>query len=715
VRLKAVAASELHYTRPRQRFRILTESAADINPGSTLKASKRTEFSGRIESTRPCGTLDGVKIYGLFLCSFLVPATVFADDASPALASRRNVYLITIDTLRSDHVGCYGYERIQTPAMDQLAKEGIRFAQAFTPSPITNTSHVSILTGLLPTSHGVSDFGVPLAAAHPTLPELLQKQGYRTAAFIGAVILDSKTLAPGLDRGFEFYDNFSQQPPTKSRWGRLERRGMEVVQHAEDWLDSHIKAEPHFVWVHLYDPHDPYEPPPPYSEKYRDRLYDGEIAYADSALGHFLTYLKKKNWYDGALIILVGDHGEGLGEHGEDTHGIFLYDSTTHVPLLVKLPEEKEAGKVVAGQVRTIDVMPTVLDLLTIAAAPGLDGTSLLHIIFGSEAPRTALGETDYPVRFGWAPLRSIRREGFKFIEAPRPELFDLESDPGETRNRYVPWDPLSQKLRKILSELRAKSPSTGERSAGAVGAGTVSELRALGYLDASDERSSTDVPEPSLLPDPKDKVEQQNLLHAAMLAAEDGRPADARASLQKLLEVEHDYPIALRQLGQLEMDSGNYAKAAQSLKRLCEVRPGDAVAALDYARALNLNGNLLGARAALQKSLKLKPNQLDARLLLGRVDLSSNEYKSAEDEFESALLLKPASEEGQIGLAKALLGQKKFADAVGLLEASTSSGTTNAELFELLAQAYRATGKTAPAKNAEEQAERLRSVNGPH
>jgi choline-sulfatase len=656
-----------------------------------------------------------VKICGLFFCCFLIPATVWADDASPALASQRNVYLITIDTLRSDHVGCYGYERIETPAMDQLAKEGIRFAQAFTPSPITNTSHASILTGLLPSSHGVSDFGVPLTAAHPTLPELLQKQGYRTAAFIGAVILDSKTLAPGLDRGFEFYDNFPEQPQTKSRWGRLERRAMDVVQHAEDWLDTHIKAEPHFVWVHLYDPHDPYEPPPPYSGKYQDRLYDGEIAYTDSALGHFLAFLKKKNWYDGALIILVGDHGEGLGEHGEDTHGIFLYDSTTHVPLLLKLPEEKEARKVVGGQVRTIDVMPTVLDLLAVAAAPRLDGTSLRPVIFGGEPPRTALGETDYPLRFGWAPLRSIRLEGFKFIEAPRPELYDLQSDPGETRNRYVPWDATAQRLRKMLSERRAKSPFGGERSAGAVAASTVSELRALGYLDASDERSSTDVPEPSLLPDPKDKIEQQNLLHVAMMAAEDGRTAEARAYLQKLLEVERDYPIALRQLGQLEMDSGNYAKAAQSLKRLCEVRPGDAVAAFGYARALNLTGNLPGARAALQKSLKLNPSQLDARLLLGQVDLSSNEYKSAEDEFESALLLKPASEEGQIGLAKALLGEKKFADAVGLLEASTNSGTTNAELFEILAQAYRAAGKTASANNAEEQAQRLRSTKGPH
>src|SRR5262250_1533308 len=207
-----------------------------------------------------------------------------------------DVFLVTIDTLRADHVHCYGYDSVRTPAMDDLAKHGIRFAQAFTPSPITNTSHTSILTGLLPSSHGVSDFGVPLTSNHATLAEILNKEGYRTAAFIGSVILDSRTLAPGLDRGFEFYDNFPEKTETKSRWGRLERRGMDVVTRAVTWLNSHDAAS-HFVWVHLYDPHDPYEPPPPYSDVYKDRLYDGEIAYADSALGHFVMYLKKRSWY----------------------------------------------------------------------------------------------------------------------------------------------------------------------------------------------------------------------------------------------------------------------------------------------------------------------------------------------------------------------------------------------------------------------------------
>jgi arylsulfatase A-like enzyme len=214
--------------------------------------------------------------------------------AAPPARKSPDVYLVTIDTLRADHVHCYGNQSFPTPALDSLAADGIRFENAFTPSPITNTSHTTILTGLLPSHHGVNDFAVPLASTHTTWAELLKSKGYHTAAFIGAVILDSKSLAPGLDRGFDYYDNFPEHAPTKSRWDRVERRGMEVVQHAETWLAAH-PAGPHFVWVHLYDPHDPYEPPAPYSTEYQDDLYDGEIAYADSAFGQ-LRCIFEKAW-----------------------------------------------------------------------------------------------------------------------------------------------------------------------------------------------------------------------------------------------------------------------------------------------------------------------------------------------------------------------------------------------------------------------------------
>jgi Tfp pilus assembly protein PilF len=458
-----------------------------------------------------------------------------------------------------------------------------------------------------------------------------------------------------LDRGFDFYDNFPERSPTKSRRDRVERRGMVVVQHAETWLSAHPNGA-HFVWVHLYDPHDPYEPPAPYSQIYKDHLYDGEIAYADSALGNFVGYLKKHGLYEDSVIVVVGDHGEGLGEHHEDTHGIFLYDSTTHVPLIVKLPTVHEEGKarVVDAQVRTTDILPTVLDLL---GAPGLqtkEGESLKAYFTGTEAAaRTAFGETDYPLRFGWAPLRSVRTEGFKFIEAPRPEFYELHSDPGELNNKYEPWSAQVQKFRGMLAALQTKKP-TPESSKSAVGEGTINELKALGYLGPADAGSATNVPEPSLLPDPKDKIEEQNLLHAAMIASEDGRPAEAHQALEKVLELNPKSATALRDLGELELKAGDDAKAAQHLKKALEARPDDARAAFHEGQALEKIHDLTGARDALETSLRRQPGQFQARLLLGQVYLGLKDAKAAEDQFEAALLLQSNSVEAQRGLEQA-------------------------------------------------------------
>jgi choline-sulfatase len=607
-----------------------------------------------------------------------------AASSAPTKTPPPDIFLITIDTLRADHVHCYGYARVATPALDALAKDGVRFAQAFTPSPITNTSHASILTGLLPGSHGVTDFGVPLSAAHPTVAELLKAQNYHTAAFIGAVILDSKSLAPGFDRGFDYYDNFPEHSSTKSRWGRLERRGMDVVEHAENWLNKH-PAGPHFMWVHLYDPHDPYEPPAPYSRIYKDHLYDGEIAYADSALAHFITYLKRSGMYGNSVIVAVGDHGEGLGQHQEDTHGIFLYDSTTHVPLLVKLPGGRSAGTVIPAQVRTLDIMPTLLELASASAPQKKDGDSLEPYFDGkSEAARPAFGETDYPLRFGWAPLRSVRSDSFKFIEAPRPELYDLPLDPAEMSNKFEPQDARVLKSRAMLAETRSK------------------EAQAQGSASAA--------PEASPLPDPKDKIEEQNLLHAAMIAAEDNRPADARKTLEKVIALDPKSPTALRQLGELELQAGDYAQAAHHFKGAAEIRPDDVAALFHEGQALEKTRDLGGARDALEASLKLVPGQFEARLLLGQVYLGLQDPAAAEDEFEAALLLQSGSVEAQLGLAEAQITKGNFAEAAQSLEALSKEQAKNARVFDLLAKAYSGLGKKAEAQQAATRAKLLSS-----
>ncbi len=610
----------------------------------------------------------------LLLGTGLFASSAFAQAAAARKPSP-DVFLITIDTLRADHVGCYGYKQIETPTIDALAADGVRFTEAFTHSPITNTSHTTILTGLLPSVHGVTDFGVPLGAQHATWAELLKQRGYHTAAFIGAVILDSNTLAPGLDRGFDFYDNFPAKSETKERWGRLERRGMTVVEHAETWLDTH-RTGPRFVWVHLYDPHDPYEPPPPYSEKYKGRLYDGEIAYADSALAHFIATLKRAGAYENAIIVLVGDHGEGLGEHGEETHGLFLYDSTLHVPLILKMPRAAQRGLVIDSQVRTTDILPTVLALTNIPAPGELNGTSLLPVINGEDKSEHALfGETDYPLRWGWAPLRALRADNMKLIEAPRPELYLLDSDPGELKNMY------------------------------AADAGQVTAMR------AKMTKWTSQVPPVNAaknLPDPKDEVGMQNLLHRAMLAYDDNRHKDAREYLTKALELEPNSSTALRQLGELELADGEYTQAAAHLKRAVEVRGDDATAAFELGQAFDKAGDLAGARDALETSLKLSPSQVSARLLLGRVYLRLKDPKNAEDQFEAAQLVDANSSEARLGLAEAQIEQSKFADALPDLEALVKDSPRNAEALQLLARAYRGAGREQDAKQAEERAAAL-------
>jgi len=647
----------------------------------------------------------------LAVCTARPSGRYRADVLSAAPGS--DVFLITIDTLRADHVGCYGDRNIQTPALDHLAADGIRFANAFTPSPITDSSHASILTGLIPSRHGVRDFGMPLAPGVPTLAEVLKARGYSTAAFIGSVILDSRGLAPGFDRGFDYYDNFpANLPKSAPRYVRLERRGMEVEQRAEAWIRTH-RTQPQFVWVHFYDPHDPYDPPPPYSTQYAGRLYDGEIAYADAALGRLVEFLKSQNRYDSSTLMVVGDHGEGLGDHGEQTHGIFLYDSTTHVPLIVKLPRggsEVSAapnpigGLVVSAQVRTIDIFPTVLDLEGIEPPKPVDGASLRPLWAETSAAgakpaaspsaaaknRLAFGETDYPLGFGWAPLRSVRAPDAKYIEAPHTEFYDLVTDPGEAHNLYEPWNPQVQRLRALLADLRKPSEpaAAAAAQASAVDATTLADLKALGYLGSNP--GSTSAPEPSLLPDPKDKIQVFNLIHSSMLAGEDGRAAEARRDLESALSLDPQSGVVLAQLGELELEQGDPARAAGLLARAIRVRPTDSTAALDEARARYATRDLAGARAVLEAHESILTGNYDARCLLGKIDVELKEWEKAEDPLQAAIILDPNRAEAYIELARVYLALQKPAEALTELQQAKRLDPHSSEVSQLISEAAR-------------------------
>ncbi len=647
--------------------------------------------------------------------------------------SRSDVFLITIDTLRADHVGCYGNRDIQTPTLDSLANDGIRFANAFTPSPITNTSHASILTGLLPSAHGVMHFGMPIAPGTRTLAQIMKEHGYATAAFIGAFILDSRALAPGFDRGFDYYDNFPANLPKKaSRYVRVERRGMDVVHRAEKWLLKHTGTQRKFMWVHLYDPHDPYDPPPPYNREYAGRLYDGEIAYADSALGQFVAFLKKQGIYDHSVILVVGDHGEGVGEHGEQTHGIFLYDATTHVPLILKLPRLLSAGNtrptnpsglVLAAQVRTVDILPTVLELEGINFSDHLDGASLRPLWSSQAIPvahhdaaaakasafaeRVALGETDYPIRFGWAPLKSVRAGGLKYIEAPRPEFYDLRADPHETQNLYEPWNEDVQRLRGMVAELRKRSVNTCAEAAG-VSRQTLDQLKALGYLGNSPGSTTASVP--SLLPDPKDKIEAHNFIHSAMIAGEEGDAKAARQALESALSVDSKSAVALAQLGELELEQGNYKRAADLLARSRQIRPEDPTTALDEGRARYASGDLAGARDALEASLLIASGQFDARYLLGKVYAGLKDWDKAQDQLEAAIFLNPNKPEARVELARVLLAQNHPAEALQQTRQAAHLSPRSPEIFDLMSQAYLQEGEKAEAQQAAGRAKMLKS-----
>jgi len=474
-------------------------------------------------------------------------------------------------------------------------------------------------------------------------------------------------------------------------------------------MNTH-RQPPRFVWVHLYDPHDPYEPPPPYSQIYKGRLYDGEIAYADEALGDFLAYLKRHDRYRNSLIIVVGDHGEGLGEHGEETHGIFLYNSTTHVPLIVKSPAGASNGKVVDADVETTDILPAVLDLLHIARPSTLNGPSLTPYLAEDKSQRQAIfAETDYPLRFGWAPLRAVRESGFKLIEAPRPELYDMSADPHELKNEYEPWNPNVLQLRQTLASSALNKPAFSSSKA-VTSAATLSELRALGYLGKSDEGTKTNVPELSLLPDPKDKIEEQNLMHAAMMLVEENRLAEARPLFEKVIALDSGAADAWRQLAEIELRNGEYRKAADALDRAQKANPGDASTAFDKSRVFEKLGDFAGARDSLLLAIKLAPGELNARLELADVYEKSGDRAAAEDQLEGAHLLDPANRDAALGLAKAYLANKSYADTIQLLRPWSQGKTANASALRMLAEAYAGLGNKAEADRAIRKAKAMES-----
>ncbi|MCP5113163.1 MAG: sulfatase-like hydrolase/transferase, partial [bacterium] len=352
-------------------------------------------------------------------------------EAAPGALAGYNVLVITTDTTRADHIGCYGNLGVKTPVIDQLAKDGILFAEAITPSPSTLPAHTSLLTGLFPHHHGVRANGTfKVAEEVTTLAERFRALGYRTGGFISAYVLDSQF---GLDQGFETYhDDLTKG--TKHATHMFRERAAELTNEpAIEWLKA-SQAEPFFMWIHYFDPHAVYLAPEPFRTEYKDNPYNGEIAYADSQIGALLASLEQMGVRDKTLVIYTSDHGEGFGEHGEKTHSLLVHDATVHVPMILNAPQGLPGGKVVRREVSLVDVAPTVLSLLGEPATGEMDGIDLTRPPAPGE--RGVVIETIASMTLhGWAPLIGIRRSDYKYIQAPRPELYDLEDDPRELEN----------------------------------------------------------------------------------------------------------------------------------------------------------------------------------------------------------------------------------------------------------------------------------------
>jgi choline-sulfatase len=413
-----------------------------------------------------------------------------------------NVLIITLDTTRADALPAYGGTNLETPALDRLAREGVVFEQATSSVPLTLPAHCSLFTGLLPTHHAVRDNADPaLSDAQTTLSEILRGGGFDTAAFVGSAVVGNER---GLRQGFDMYSD----PHAPDSSARARRPANVVVDQAIEWI-AHRDSR-FFAWIHLYDAHAPYAPPEPYRTMYEDVPYLGAIAFVDAQIARVLTALDWRALLDRTLIVVVGDHGESLGDHGEDAHGIFLYQSTVRVPLVVRLPGF--SPRRVEDVTRLIDVMPTVLDALGLPS-PSMDGVSLLPLMRNeaSHLDLEAYSESLYPGRFGWSALRSLRAGRFKFVSAPRPELYDLQVDPRELHNVYDDRRELAALMSARLDDLASESPPRESDPLRTLSASARERLMALGYI-ASVPVLPAAAP-PQSLADPKDRIALYNAM----------------------------------------------------------------------------------------------------------------------------------------------------------------------------------------------------------
>jgi len=611
-----------------------------------------------------------------FVPVLMVLLGALSGFGAEAAGSRPNVLLISIDTLRADRVGAYGYRRAATPNLDRLAREGVLFERVITPVPLTLPAHASLLTSLYPPRHGVRDNGEVLGGSVPTLAEQFHGAGYETAAFVGAFVLDRRF---GLGRGFDVYwSDFRLHQFAGADPGEVQVRGDRVEAAAEQWLRKRKSAAPFFLFLHFFDLHGPYLLPAAWRGKFPGRVYDGELAYVDDLIGRFLAALAGRGLANNTLVVATSDHGEGLGDHGERNHGFFVYLSTTRVPLLVRLPGGARAGTRVRGLARLVDIGPTICALAGVPPKTGLDGRSLADEIAGRPlAAVPAYSETLYPFRhFHSSPLYALRDQSRTYIQAPRPELYDLAQDPGETRDRAAEQNAVAASLRGQLTKLVAAMQQAA-RPPAPVAAQVAQQLRSLGYAAGASSMRGVVFPPPAGA-DPKDRIALYTRFQDALEQQQQGAVAAAVAELEQmaatdpaLFSVQIEAGVAWQRLGQHQRAADRFRAALAaspesalghynlgiSLSKLGRNEEADRelnlAVALDpsFSRAHTARGLVQAqmgqgpaAVASFDRALAIDPNDFEAWLNRGAVRGNMGEWQKARQDLERAAALEPAS-----------------------------------------------------------------------
>ena len=601
-----------------------------------------------------------------------------------------NVILVTIDTLRADRLGCYGFPGIRTPVIDALAAEGVRFARCIAQTPLTLPSHASIMSGTHPFHHGVRDNGgFVVPPALKTLAECFQAAGYETGAFVGAYVLDAKW---GLNQGFgTYFDSFDLSRFEKISLASVQRPANEVLDQALPWLEK-TKDRPFFSWIHLYDPHTPYEPPPPYDTQYPKQPYLGEIAFTDAQLGRLTAFLEKSGLKEKTFLVFASDHGESLGAHQEGTHGFFVYQEAVHVPLIVVTPFPKLRGIVSDRVVSLVDIMPTVMDMAGRAIPAEVQGTSLVPLFFDPgralAGTGSAYSETYYPrFHFGWSELRSFQNDRYKLIIAPEVELYDLREDAREQRNLAADIGLLAPLRNEALRFIDERSRGALSADMSKVDEETRQRLAALGYVGTFTDPGRL---QSKALANPKDKIGVFNELSRAREIGLEGDSDEAVRIIRSIIASDPDITDAHFSLGNVFFKAGRYEEALDAFRRALELKPDDSFTVINIANSYQRWGRPEEAERFVMDHLGRGFEDPQLYFLLGRLKYDRKKYDEAIPLYEKTIALNPSSAASHNALAAIYILQDELDKAERHLEAGAAINETlyslnynRAQLFE--------------------------------